>query len=222
MTVCLTFVCAITGDSTRTFGGGSPYPALRAAAAATPAFSPYSLAVRGPSALCAQTADSLGLETTPEPALSDFDYGEWDSRTVADVVAENPHRFSLWLTDPDAAPHGGESVRQICRRIGEWMNSVPSDTGRVLAVTESSVIRAALVNALSVPARAFWHFDVPPLSALSLTRREGQWHIRLGHVSPGRSGGWIMRSNSERSSGPRAPQSVPTAHSRTYAVTHVP
>lgn len=191
MSVRLTFMCATAGDTARkaVFGDGLlSERGLRVARAAGATLAPYSLAIRAPSIRCAQTADALGLETTLEPALRDFDYGMWRGRTVGEVAADDPYGYAAWLTDPDAAPHGGESVRQLCRRTANWLSSVPSDTGRTFAITEPAVIRASLVHALSAPATAFWHFDVPPLSAVSLTSRGGRWSVQPVRVTPARAG----------------------------------
>ncbi|MEU1199142.1 histidine phosphatase family protein [Streptomyces sp. NPDC005813] len=212
MTVSLTFVCATDGDATRALSGQSPcLTALRGAGSATPASPAYSLAVRGPSARCAHTADALGLEATPEPALRDFDHGAWDGYSVAEVAAKDPYGYSVWFTDPDAAPHGGESIRQICRRTGNWLSGLPPHPGQAVAVTEPSVVRAALVHALSTPMRAFWHFDLPPLSAVTLTRRDGHWRVHPGCVILGRSGRWLVPP--EAPPGPRVPELVRAAHS---------
>ncbi|MEV6653106.1 histidine phosphatase family protein [Streptomyces sp. NPDC051219] len=186
MTVHLTFLCATAGDPTRdaVFGSGLlSERALRAAGAAGAALPPYSQAVRAPSARCAQLADALGLESTLEPALRDFDYGKWRGRTVGEVAASDPYGFSAWLTDPDAAPHGGESVCRLCRRTANWLSSLPPDTGHALAITEPAVIRASLVFALSAPARAFWHLDVPPLT-VTFTSRGGGWNVWFNRVTP--------------------------------------
>jgi broad specificity phosphatase PhoE len=191
MSVRLTFICAPAGDTTRdaVFGDGLlSKRGLREARIARATLPPYSLAIRAPSTRCAQTADALGLETTLEPALRDFDYGMWRGRTVGEVASDDPYRYAAWLTDPDAAPPGGESVRQLCRRTANWLISVAPDTGRALAITEPAVVRASLVHALSAPATAFWHFDVPPLSAVSLTLRGGRWNVRPRRVTPERAG----------------------------------
>ncbi|MFF7712839.1 histidine phosphatase family protein [Streptomyces sp. NPDC007988] len=171
MTVRLTFLCA-------TPGSGAPDPAFgdcaldergrREAASVKAALPPYSLALRAPSIRCAQTAEAVGVAAAPENALRDIDYGRWTGRTRADIAAGDPHGLSSWLTDPDAAPHGGESVAGLCRRTAAWLGSLPDDA-RVLAITEAPVVRAALVHVLSAPARAFWHLDVPPLSVITVT-----------------------------------------------------
>ncbi|WP_406164927.1 histidine phosphatase family protein [Streptomyces sp. NBC_00996] len=190
MSVSLTFMCAPVGGTRDAVFGDDLLSerGLRETRAARAMLPPYSLAIRAPSNRCAQTAGVLGLETTLEPALRDFDYGMWRGRTVGEVATDDPYTYAAWLTDPDAAPPGGESVRRLCRRTANWLSSVPTGTGRVLAITEPAVVRASLVHALSAPATAFWHFDVPPLSAVSLTLRGGRWNVRLGHIPPDRAG----------------------------------
>jgi broad specificity phosphatase PhoE len=181
MTIRLTFLCAPGGPGGDTtldsILGDAPLSeaSLRDAAVVGAALPPHGLAVRAPSVRCAQTAEAAGLVTVPEPALRNIGVGEWFGRTVDEVVALDPYGFSAWLTDPNAAPHKGESVRDLCRRTANWLDSVASDTGDAVAIAEAAVVRAALVHALGVPARAFWHLTVPPLSVVSLTWRRGHW-----------------------------------------------
>ncbi|MER5990823.1 histidine phosphatase family protein [Streptomyces viridosporus] len=177
MTICLTLLCAIAGDDTgeAILDDGVLNERGLSEAGATGAVLPrYSVAVRAPSTRCARTAHALALKTTLEPALHDFDYGKWRGRTAAEVAATDPYGFSVWLTDPDAKPHGGETVRQLCQRITRWLNSLPPDTGRALVITEPAVARAALVHALSAPVRAFWHLEVPPLSTVCVASCAGR------------------------------------------------
>lgn len=142
---------------------------------------PYSVALRAPCAHCARVAETLAIAAVPEDDLRDLDWGGWSGRTRADIEAEDPYGFSACLTDPEAAPHGGESVAGLCRRTAEWLRSLPPEPGRILTITESSVIRAAMVHALSAPARAFWHLGVP--AAVTLTMRDGRWDARPGRMA---------------------------------------
>lgn len=186
MRVRLTMLCATAaeGSPDQVFGDGALSARdrleLQAARSALP---PYSQAFRAPSVRCAQIARTLAVEAAPEAALRDLDYGEWDGRPLQEVAAEDPYGLSAWLTDPAAAPHGGESVHRLCRRTAAWLESLPVGMETVLAITEGSVIRAALVHALSVPARSFWHLDVPSFSAVTLTMRDGHWNARLGRLA---------------------------------------
>ncbi|MFI5688110.1 histidine phosphatase family protein [Streptomyces sp. NPDC051636] len=186
MTIRLTLVCAHTEEMSadavfghRALHDDDPREA-RAVLEATPFRSPV---VRSPSTCCALTAAAFGLETTVDPALRDIDYGTWRGHRVAEVAAADPHGYSAWLTDPDAAPHGGESVRQLCHRTAHWLNSLPRQTGDAVAVAEPAVVKALLVNALSAPARAFWRVEVPPLYIVSLRWRGDAWDIRPANDS---------------------------------------
>lgn len=124
------------------FDGDAPLDAAGvrragAVAAAVPAADRY---LHGPSERCAGTADALGLRAGPEPALHGWDLGRWSGRRLAAVSAAEPDGVSAWLTDPSAAPHGGESLLELCARAGRWLAALESaeDDGdrRVLAVVE--------------------------------------------------------------------------------------
>lgn len=131
-------------------------------------------------ALCArQTADALGRPAVADPALLDCDWGRWRGRTLDEVVAEEPNAVASWLADPDAAPHGGESLAALRRRVAEWMDA-PALAGPVLAVTHAAVIRAAVLHALGAPGASFWRLDVAPISLIELRRGPGGWSLRAG------------------------------------------
>ncbi|MFD5496250.1 histidine phosphatase family protein [Streptomyces sp. NPDC127091] len=191
MSISLTFLCPVAGDDT-----GRPIfddlaarergPVGTDVVGAVP--TRYSTAVRAPSLRCARTAHALALRTEVEPALRDFDYGEWRGRSAAEVAVTDPYGLSALLTDPDAVPHGGESVRRFCRRIADWIDGLPPHAGHVVAVTEPAVARAALVHALSAPVTAFWHITVGSSVTVCLSSRNGRRHVRPGpmpRVEPG-------------------------------------
>ncbi|MQY12304.1 hypothetical protein SRB5_24370 [Streptomyces sp. RB5] len=135
----------------------------------------------GPEVRCRETAEALGVPGTAVAELAGWDLGEWRGRTRADLAAECPGDLEAWLTDPDAAPHGGESLTGLLARTGRWLDTVPA--GHTVAVTDQALVRAAVVSALSLPARSFWLLDAAPLSATVLTARDGQWHLRCGSPS---------------------------------------
>jgi broad specificity phosphatase PhoE len=112
-----------------------------------------------------------------EPVLADCDYGTWAGRTFADVVAEQPEVVRTWLTDLDAAPHGGESLGALIDRIGGWLDGLADRDGQLVAFTHAPVIRAALVHAVGASRSAFWRFDVAPISVTRLRARNGGWTL---------------------------------------------
>ncbi|MFF8931563.1 histidine phosphatase family protein [Streptomyces longwoodensis] len=136
--------------------------------------------VVSPSARCRQTASALGLVGAETPELAGLDVGHWRGRTLEAVAAAEPEAVAHWLTDPCSAPHGGESVQVLCERVSRWLEGARAFEGRVLAVVEPEVVRAAVTQALDLPATVLWRLDVPPLTVTELSGRAGRWNLRLG------------------------------------------
>ncbi len=137
-------------------------------------------AVASPTTAAAETAALLGLSAGPEPALRDLDVGLWAGLALETVAAREPDALAFWLTDPAAAPHGGESVVALLERVGRWLDGLAAEPGpsRVIAVTHAAVIRAAVVHALGAPATAWARLDVPPLGRAVLSRSGPAWRLQ--------------------------------------------
>lgn len=192
-------------------GGGGPLDAagLRQAEAARDA--PGVVAQLGaadrvfasPSGRCRQTAEALGLLAEPVPELRGCAMGRWRGMRLDEVGAAEPDAVAAWLTDPAAAPHGGESLEALHVRLGEWLDGLgtldglggsdASDAGtgpasaRVVAVAEPDVVRALTVRAIGAPTPVFWRIDVRPLTLTELSGRNGRWNLLGGHPLHGGS-----------------------------------
>jgi broad specificity phosphatase PhoE len=132
--------------------------------------------VSSPSLRCQETATAAGLRPRLDPRLSECDFGRWAGSALDQIDADAAH---AWMTDPDATPHGGESLRAFAGRIAAWLDQEP-DSATV--ITHGGVVRAAVVHALGAPIDAFWRIDVAPLSVTELHRHEARWTLtRLNH-----------------------------------------
>ncbi|MGC5344831.1 histidine phosphatase family protein [Streptomyces sp. DT24] len=129
------------------------------------------------------TGRALGYAPLVQPALRDCDMGRWRGCTLADVAAREPDAVDVWLTDPWAAPHGGEPLLAFISRIGGWLDTRPACDGSIVAVAEPAVVRAALVYALKAPPPTYWNVDVRPLSTVTLTGGPGRWSLRFEAVA---------------------------------------
>ena len=132
-------------------------------------------ALVAPESRTAKTAGALGLSARTDNALRDLDTGQWCGRAMGDVP---PERLAVWLSDPAAAPHGGESIAELIARVRDWMMALTADTAPVVAVTHPAVVRAAILVTLYAPAQSFWRLDIPPLSIVRLHWRSGNWTLR--------------------------------------------
>ncbi|MBC3376405.1 histidine phosphatase family protein [Pseudomonas sp. SWRI92] len=131
----------------------------------------------GPELRTRQTAALLDNEPRLVQALADCDFGRWRGLSVDELLQTEPQQLQAWRDDPDAAPHGGESVSRLCRRVGDWLASLENTPGHWLAVTHPFVIRAALINVLGCPAAMVNRIDIEPLSVIDL-RFNHVWRLR--------------------------------------------
>ncbi|WCB94936.1 Phosphoserine phosphatase 1 [Baekduia alba] len=144
-------------------------------------------ALSSPSLCCRQTAEAGGLAPLIVAAIAECDFGRWAGRTLTELAAQDPAAVERWLTDPDATPHGGESVRGFGARVAGWLDEQASEEGTAVAVTHAGVVKAAVVHALDAPLSAFWRIDAAPLSVTELHLRRGCWSVaRLNHALTGR------------------------------------
>lgn len=127
-----------------------------------------------PARRCRETAEAAGLDPALEPALAECDFGAWAGQTLADL---EPAAARAWLTDPDAAPHGGESLRAFAARVAAWLDGQAAADGRAVAITHGGVVKAAIVAALGAPLEAFWRVDAAPLALAELHAHDGRWTL---------------------------------------------
>ncbi|BBH48790.1 histidine phosphatase family protein [Pseudomonas sp. KU43P] len=133
--------------------------------------------LRGPELRATQTASLLGSQATVEPALRDCDVGRWEGLSLKVLQREEPDLLQAWLSDPESAPHGGESVADVCRRVAGWLDGF-NEPGHWLAVTHPMIVRAAMMHVLQSPLAAFHRIDVQPLAQLHLSHY-GMWRVKL-------------------------------------------
>lgn len=68
-------------------------------------------------------AAELGLEINQDPGLTEFDLGSWEGKTYLELHQE----YRLWdhmKEDPDFAPHGGESPKQVVDRYVDALRRI--------------------------------------------------------------------------------------------------
>jgi len=131
----------------------------------------------GPEQRTRETAKALGLAPILSADLADLDYGSWRGKSLDEVESGDSDALGRWLTDTNAAPHGGESIANLLTRVEGWL-AMQQSSGHTLAVSHPTVIRAAIVLALQAPARSFWSVDIPPASLTDLRWSGSSWRLR--------------------------------------------
>ena len=131
-----------------------------------------------PALAARQTAEALDLKAEIDRRLGNPDFGRWAGKGAEAVMAAEPAIVAGWLGDSTSAPHGGESLVDLVRRIGGWLDEQGRHAARHIVVCHATCICAAVVHVLAAPPEAFWRIDIPSLSFTSLTEQEGQWRLR--------------------------------------------
>ena len=135
-------------------------------------------AVSSPARRCRETAAAAGLRPQIDPRLAECDFGAWAGRSLEEIYAEDQAGAAQWMTDPDAAPHGGESLAAFSVRVAEWLDEERcSGDGYRVAITHGGVVKASVVHALGASLAAFWRIDVSPLSITEMHAHSDTWTV---------------------------------------------
>jgi broad specificity phosphatase PhoE len=182
MTLRLTLLACASTPGMR--GGAFPLDeglddiGLRDAAALAEEVRPGAKALISPAKRALETATALGLECQIDRSLRDLDLGRWAGHSLASISQSEAGAVESWLTNPAAAPHGGESLTGLADRVSDWMRSISPPSGRILAITHPAVIRASILVALDAGLSSFWHIDVAQLAVAKLTSNGQRWALR--------------------------------------------
>ncbi len=123
-----------------------------------------------------ETAACAGLAVSGD-APAECDFGRWAGLSLREVAEREPDAVRAWMADPDAAAHGGETLRALLERVREWLGEQAALDGTAVAITHGGVIKACVITALGAPPAAFWQVDVAPLAITELHAHDGRWTI---------------------------------------------
>ena len=87
----------------------------------------------------------MGLRPTPEPRLIEMGWGGWEGRSLVDLRAEEASFGSEEGRGLDLQPPGGESPRDVQRRLQPFLRRLEEPA---VLVTHKGVLRALLALAV--------------------------------------------------------------------------
>jgi broad specificity phosphatase PhoE len=105
----------------------------------------------------------LGAQARIEPALHEWDYGDYEGLTRAQIQATRPQ----WDVFHDGCP-GGESPEQVSARADQILAQTQTMPGRVALFSHGHLLRALAVRWIELSIQAGLHFglDAGSLSVL--------------------------------------------------------
>ncbi len=127
---------------------------------------PWAAIVSSPLGRAVETATLLAVPVgapvlPPEPALREYDFGEWDGLMPRELEARG-----FWRAvqrDPEFAPPGGEGFAAAARRLAAALDGIAAvHTGqRVIVVTHGLALAAALALVLTGNVRNAARYTLP-------------------------------------------------------------
>jgi broad specificity phosphatase PhoE len=103
----------------------------------------------------------LGLDPNAyevDARLAEISYGAWEGLTLPEIQARDPDVLQQRERDKwDFTPPGGESYREVARRVAEWYATVTRDT---VVVAHGGVARVLMANFHILPEDAATHADI--------------------------------------------------------------
>jgi alpha-ribazole phosphatase len=98
-------------------------------------------------------AESVGLQPILDERLVELDYGQWEGKTLAEIMSNDPKTLRAWDADPgQVAPPGGESGLEAQQRVVSFLDFLAAGhpQGHVLVVFHKTVCRLAMCHVLGM------------------------------------------------------------------------
>jgi probable phosphoglycerate mutase len=126
-------------------------------------------------------SESSGLEPILEERLVELDYGQWEGKTLAEIMKNHPKAYQAWDANPaEVAPPGGESGLEAQQRVVSCLDSLAArhPQGHVLVVLHKTVCRLAICHVLGMSPSEYRRRLIVDNAALSIIRgRAHDWQL---------------------------------------------
>lgn len=132
-----------------------------------------------------ETAAAIGLPITVDERWIELDYGALEGAPFRDLP---PETLAQWMSDPEFAPAGGESIAALGVRVRSACDDLADEAAErdIVVVSHVSPVKAAVAWALGVGDEITWRLYVAPASVTKLavgpTRRSLHLFNAQGHL----------------------------------------
>jgi probable phosphoglycerate mutase len=111
-------------------------------------------------------AARLGTTFVTEDGLAEMEFGTWEGMTFAEVRESYPDDLDAWLGSVDTGPGGGESLREVEKRVLATLDRlVCQHAGKtVLAVSHVTPIKVLVAHVIGAPLESVHRMELAPAS----------------------------------------------------------
>ena len=116
-------------------------------------------------------AERLDVGLVEEPDFAEMEFGTWDGLTFDEVREQRPDEIESWLGSLDVAPGGGESFREVEKRVLDGLSRVlETYAGKtVVVVTHVTPIKTLVAHAVEAPLTALFRMELSTASVSVLS-----------------------------------------------------
>lgn len=141
------------------------------AAAITSVVTSVDRVISSPSLRAQQTAAVFGLELELDERWLEMDYGDFDGLPLSEVPRD---QWQQWISDPDFRPPGGESLREMGKRVYEACDDLLEAARQhdIVVVSHATPIKAAMSWALGVDVGITWRIQIDQASITKIIIRD--------------------------------------------------
>ena len=126
-------------------------------------------------------SERIGLEPVLDDRLVELDYGQWEGKTLQEIIKNDPKTFRAWQADPGrVAPPGGESGLEVQQRVVPFLDSLAAKhrKGHVAVVFHKTVCRLSICHVLGMSPSDYRRRLIMENAALSIIQpREDGWQL---------------------------------------------
>jgi len=108
----------------------------------------------------------LGHPVEVEPGFAEMEFGSWDGMTFAEVHDGRPDEMEAWLGHLDVAPGGGETFREVEKRVEDALaRLLETYLGQtVVVVSHVTPIKILVAHAVDAPLSALFRMELSTAS----------------------------------------------------------
>jgi len=114
-------------------------------------------------AFAEQLAEKNQIPLTVMPDFEEVGFGDWEGKTIDEVIASNPEQYAAFYRDPvNARPDNAEDLEVFSDRVIESYNQVLEDyhNKHCLIVAHAGVIRAVIAHILFASPMGMYRINV--------------------------------------------------------------
>lgn len=122
--------------------------------------------------------DGCDVPIVQDPRLNEMNYGAWEGKTHAEILAEPDNHWRDWAADPDAWRPGksGELASELVARVTAFLFDVLQPGRTVLVVSHHTTGRLLIAHMLDMPLANYRRLQLDNTS-LSLFERSDRGDI---------------------------------------------